>query len=173
MHHKQQLERMQRLASFVLEECVVFTLPDWQLLCDRRGLACGLELANEHIVNKMGVKLDVVKMKRSTQSFWKNRTFLTKVLPWLCKQSASDSVVVDIMLERIYVKHLIPSKMNKKEVITRQKCAKYVLRYTHHELPLDKGTALFGNCTWSIQTQNLSQPLSMWSYKGHLITFKI
>lgn len=64
MHHKQQLERMQRLASSVLEEaCVVFTLPNWQLLCDRRGLACGLQLANEHIVNKMGVKLDVVKMK--------------------------------------------------------------------------------------------------------------
>lgn len=53
--HEQQLERMQRLASPVLEEtCGCFhSLYNWQLLCDRWDLASGWELANQHTVKKI------------------------------------------------------------------------------------------------------------------------
>lgn len=85
---------------------VVLILPSWQLLCDRRDLARGGNCQ----MTKLWKIVDVVKIKHSTESFLRNRTFLTKVLSQLCKKSASDTVGADILWKRIDMKHLSHSK---------------------------------------------------------------
>lgn len=91
---------------------VVLILPSWQLLCDRRDLARGGNCQMTKLQRKWGKIVDVVKIKHSTESFLRNRTFLTKVLSQLCKKSASDTVGADILWKRIDMKHLIPFKMH-------------------------------------------------------------
>lgn len=85
---------------------VVLILPSWQLLCDRRDLARGGNCQ----MTKLWKIVDVVKIKHSTESFLRNRTFLTKFLSQLCKKSASDTVGADILWKRIDMKHLSHSK---------------------------------------------------------------